>query len=132
MKEVTTATVQMEKKKGPKDQLNPDMSVEDRYYKRKEYNALSAQQKLALKLKREKRGHPGNEKNQKGKKKKSVELSKRTIKALATVIRQETEDKVEPEESDESSEEDEDAKKPTKRVRFGKNRYHPSLQRQKK
>jgi hypothetical protein len=132
IKEVTIATVQLEKKKGLKDPETPNMSVEDRYYKRKEYNALSAQQKLGLKLKREKRGHTGNEKGKKEKKKNSVELSQRMIKALATALCQETEDKVEVEESDESSEEYEEAKKPTKRVRFGKNRHHPALQRQKK
>jgi hypothetical protein len=43
------------------------------------------------------------------------------IKALATALHQETEDKFEAEESNESSEEDEEAKKPTKCVRFGKN-----------
>jgi hypothetical protein len=59
-------------------------------------------------------------------------LSQRTIKALATALREETEDKVEAEESDESSEEDEEAKKPSKRVKFGKNWHHPALQRQKK
>jgi hypothetical protein len=46
LKRLQIATVQSEKKKGPKDPGTPDMSVEDRYYKRKEYNALSAQQKL--------------------------------------------------------------------------------------
>jgi hypothetical protein len=130
MREVTIAMVQMEKKKGTKDQLNPNMTVEDRYYKCKEYNALSAQQKLALKLKCAKRGHPGNEKNQKGKKKKSVELSKQTIKAVGTALCQGTNDKDEAaEESDKSSdEEEEERKKSSKRVRFGKNREHPALQ----
>jgi hypothetical protein len=132
IKEVTIATVQLEKKKGPKDPGTPDMSVEDRYYKRKEYNALSAQQKLGLSLKRAKRGHTGNEKGKREKKKNSVQLSQRTIKALATALRQETEDKVEPEESDDSSDEEEKAKKKSKRVRFDKNRHHPALQRQKK
>jgi hypothetical protein len=48
-------------------------------------------------------------------------------------LHQETKDKVEAKESDENSKKDEEAKKPTnKRVRFGKNWYHPALKRQKK
>jgi hypothetical protein len=102
VKEVTIAMLQMEKKKG-----TPDMSVEDCYYKHKEYNALSAQQKLALKLKREKRGHPGHDKSHKGKKKSPVELSQCTIKEIATALHQETDDKGEAAEEGSESSDDE-------------------------
>ena len=66
------------------DDVQPDMSVEDRYYKQSEYSALSNAQKKGLSLKRGKRGHPSSGKGgDKGKGKRiHAELSKKTIKAV--------------------------------------------------
>ena len=52
-------------------EVKPDMSVEDRYYTKAEYEKLSPAKKLGLKRKRESRGHNGK----KPKKAKSMELS---------------------------------------------------------
>ncbi len=77
---VTIAAVNTEHEE--EGSVKPDMSVEDRYYSKQEYLKLSAPQRLALRLKRKKRG--GGQGGNKGKR---MDLSKRTIKALATALR---------------------------------------------
>ena len=72
-----------------------DLSVEDRYYKKSEYDQLTGAQKKGLKLKREKHGHKlgrkiststkgGKVRGNKGKSK--LQLSKRDISAIATTV----------------------------------------------
>jgi hypothetical protein len=115
-----------------------DMTVEDRYYNKKEYDSLSASKKLGLKLKREKRGHKGNkEKSGKGKvpgptmkQKEEMTLSDRSIKALASALRQ-PKDKEETAESSEESDEESQKEPAEKRVRFTNNRNNPALKRKK-
>ena len=66
-----------------------DMSIEDRYYNREEYAKLSNAKKLGLKRKREKRGGGPSKKrgiNTGGRSSDTFELSKRSIKALATAV----------------------------------------------
>jgi hypothetical protein len=68
-------------------QVTPDMSVEDRYYKRSEYMSLSAAQKLGLKRKRDGRGHkPGMKSKSNNGKNVKFDLSRRSIKAIATQL----------------------------------------------
>ena len=65
--------------------VQPDMSVEDRYYNHKEYAKLTSAQKLGLKAKRDKQGHKSKRKrgtSSDGK----IDLSKKTIKALASAV----------------------------------------------
>ena len=65
--------------------VQPDMSVKDRYYNRKEYAKLTSAQKLGLKAKRDKRGHKSKRKrgtSSDGK----IDPSKKTIKALASTV----------------------------------------------
>ena len=57
----------------------PDMSVEDRYYTKAEYDKLSPAKKLGLKRERDARGH-----KTKSKPNKKLDLSEASIKALAT------------------------------------------------
>ena len=96
-KEVTIAALKSTsstKGNDTKSSIQPDMTVEDTYYSRKDYAALSAAKKLGLKIKRENRGHIS-----KGKDRKSSEnpdqvdmtncpmnLTKRTIRALASAV----------------------------------------------
>lgn len=74
--------------------VEPDMTVEDQYYKPAEYASLSAAKKAGLIAKRKRRGGK-NAKAHKAKKTKSkpqrnnkaIKLTKGTIKALATAMR---------------------------------------------
>jgi hypothetical protein len=139
VKEVTIATVKSGKQKELKgDQsVTPDMSVEDCYYTQKEYHSLSAAKKLALKLKRQKQGHNGgkhgNKNESKKRKKELVDLSQRTIKAIASELRPGPQVE-ESDESDDSAEEDEELSlKPlSKKGKQISNRTHPALRRVKK
>ena len=92
---------------GGNGDVEPDMSVEDRYYKKEEYAKLSAAKKLGLKAKRKKRGHkPGKEKNGSGGGG-DITLSKRTIKALVTAMKP-------PSDTEDSDSSDEDEEIPMK------------------
>ena len=72
------------------ENLKPDMSVEDRFYKKKEYQSLSNAKKKGLKIKRQKR-KGGNADNPNHKKKKTTD---RQISALtARIAALETDDK---------------------------------------
>jgi hypothetical protein len=139
VKEVTIAAVKSGKQKELKgDQsVTPDMSVEDRYYTQKEYQSLSAAKKLALKLKRQKRGNNGgkhgNKNESKKRKKELVDLSQRTIKAIASALRPGPSEN-DSDDSDDSAEEDEELpmKPPSKKGKQTSNRTHPALRRVKK
>ena len=112
--------------------VQPDMSVEDRYYKKKEYNNLSQAKKLGLKLLREKRGHKSKKRKRGGdddRKEKGKKRSPgRTIKAVATANDYASESEAEDDETDNESEPE-----PDKRVRFkphpSENRKNPALRR---
>lgn len=70
--------------------VEPDMSVEDRYYPTPEYKRLSNAKKLGLKIKRDKREKKGGVKKR-GKKVKfsqATKLDKASVKALATAVRE--------------------------------------------
>ena len=67
------------------DDVQPNMSVEDRYYHCKEYAKLTSAQKLGLKAKRDKRGHKLKQKRGSSSDGK-IDLSKKTIKALASAV----------------------------------------------
>ncbi len=100
-------------------QVKPDMSVEDRYYKRSEYAKLSMAKKLGLKRKREARGHRSDN----GKKKKKMELSEASIKALATAMSKQVQFE------DDSDSEATDDDPPPKKPRSESNRTNRALQR---
>jgi len=65
------------------EDLKPDMSVQDRYYKKSEYQKLTRAQKKGLKLKRKERTDGYGRSN---KKQKTVTFDERTIKSLGTAI----------------------------------------------
>jgi len=113
------------------DNVDPDMSVEDRYYKPQEYASLSAAKKAGLLIKRKKRGKKGGKAPKKKgannppkpKKNQSVNLSKSTIKAIATAVHEDDDG------SDEgsSSEEEIPMNPPAKKAKLSKNRDNPAL-----
>ena len=67
------------------DNLQPDMSVEDRYYSREEYETLSPSKKKGLSIKRNNRGHKPGQKSSKTVPKKgktTYQKPKRNISAI--------------------------------------------------
>ena len=69
------------------NEKNADMTVEDRYYKKPEYDKLTTAQKMGLKLKRKQRGHqPKGKAAKKSQPSQKLDLSKRAIKALARAV----------------------------------------------
>ena len=112
-------------KRGGQHNVTPDMSMEDRYYSKKEYDALSPAKKAGLRAVREKRGHVGNKNNKSSKRPK---LSNREIKAIAAAVRKETDDANEGTDNDSSSDDDDDVPmKPAAK----NNRNNSALQRKK-
>ena len=103
--------------------IKPDMSVEDRYYKTKEYKSLSVAKKKGLQLKRKSRGqNPTNKKPKRG----TLELSKRSIAAVAAALKGKDDDASIDNNSTDSEEENENR---TKRQKLGSNRNHKALSR---
>ena len=73
------------------DDIQPNMSIEDRYYTGKEYSQLSKVKKFGLKVKCQKRGHRTGAKNRTKAKpatKTNDHASDRIIKALMKVLEQ--------------------------------------------
>lgn len=112
--DINIAAVHSDKKRGGNpvsaeeySNVKPDMSVEDRYYKREEYKSLSPAQKKGLSLKRKKRGGQGPKQS---KKKQKTDLSVRDIKTLVTT--QITKKLAEQEPDDSSSDEEVPLKDP--------------------
>lgn len=111
------------------EQVRPDMSVEDRYYNKNEYAALSAAQKKGLSLKRKDRGQPKGGKSPPNKRSKQSEkmnskkinrqIDRRLIKAL---------ERINEKDKDTSDETDSDEEIPMKK---GRNRNNKALQRKK-
>ena len=106
------------------DDIEPDMSVEDRYYKKSEYNKLSAAKKKGLALKRVKRGHkPGAKDSPKGPPHKGKRtFKKRVISAVKAYLKKDQPDDTSDDSSTSSMEVDEeipmkqhDGKQPTNR-----------------
>jgi len=88
---VTIASVQSDKQ--DYSNVQPDLSVEDRYYTKAEYMKLSPEKKAGLQEKRKRRGHrPGdktsrvNKKRRTGNNKNNNNISNRTIKALVSAL----------------------------------------------
>ena len=116
---------------------DPDISVENHYYKKSEYDQLTGLQKKGLKLKWEKRGHkPGRKdspstrggKGGGNKGKSKLQLSKRDISAIATAVAAVQQDGVA--ESSEESDEEIPIKPPaSKKAKPSSNRNNPALQR---
>lgn len=124
--------------KGGKDSsIEPDMTVEDRYYKKQEYFKLTPAQRLGLRMKRSKRGTKEPNKKRKasndgnGKQKRSrVDLSKRTISAIAAAIAAKNSPGKETSDDSDNSDEDVDMKPPASNKTT--NRNNPALQRKMK
>jgi hypothetical protein len=134
-REVTIAAVKTGKGTGKGNgkrdhpDVEPDMSVDDRYYKKSEYNKLSHAKKLGLKLKREKRGHTsgGGDNKTKSGNFNFRKLAKRDIKAIASQVAKHSNKDDEPTDSEsDSSESPEPAQKRSKK---GSNRNHKALKR---
>ena len=119
----------------------PDMSIEDRYYNNKEFKNLTPEQRAGLTLKRQQRGaEPGKRgrargKDKKGNKKGGLDISRKSIKALATTVERaikkvsfnKDEESGETEGASESS--DDDSGKATKKQKAATNRDNPALKR---
>ena len=113
-----------------------DLSLEDHYYNKSEYNQLTGAQKKGLKLKWEKCGHkPGRKdspstKGGKGggnKGKSKLQLSKRDISAIATAVAAMQQDG--DAKSSEESDEEIPIKPPaSKKVKPSSNQNNPALQ----
>lgn len=128
-----TVTIAATSEQKPQDKNNsdfasikPDMSVEDRYYKTKDYKSLSVAKKKGLQLMRKSRGqNPKNKKPQRGK----LELSKRSIAAVAAALRGKDDEASSDNNASDSDEENEGR---AKRPRTENNRNHKALTRKMK
>ena len=113
------------------DEMQPDLSIEDRYYTADEYRKLTAKQRLGLRIKREKRGHksrPG--KNKDKDKKRKLDISKRSIKAIASALQScDIQDQDEEKKKDDSETETESEEQSPKRMKEMKNRNNKALSR---
>ena len=69
-------------KTGDDENIKPDMSIEDRYYTKEEYDRLTREQRKGLALKREKRGHKPGKKDSKVPKRARKSLRKRQVSAV--------------------------------------------------
>jgi hypothetical protein len=110
------------------DSVEPDMSIEDRFYKPNEYQKLTKAQQKGLRIKRGKRR--GKEGNGKGKNKTphkaKKSFNKRVVAAVKSYLKSDSKGsnkKVQFESSDDDSSEGEDAK------RSGSNRTNKALKR---
>jgi hypothetical protein len=116
------------------DSLKPDMSVEDRYYKKNEYNKLSDAKKLGLRKKREARGQKPGEFSKKGSAK-DGKVDQRLVKAVISALKakrgKDHENDMEEAEVSDSDSEDEEVPMapPAKRQKTG-NRANRALTRQ--
>jgi hypothetical protein len=122
--------------------VKPDMSVDERYYNRQEFANLTAEQKAGLTAKREARdargggkgrGRGRNNNNNKWKnRKQAVTLSKASIAAVATAMKNASIADNEDDDDNSDSASDEEAvamKPPAKKQKILNNRNNPALQR---
>ena len=117
---------------GGNDHIQPDMSIEDRYYSKVEYRKLTPAQRKGLGIKRENRGHKHNSKG-----KQKITLSKRTIKTVAASVTSSLTDDTnttagEMSDDDDTSEDEEVPMKASKKSKSTTNCNNPALQRGKK
>lgn len=108
-----------------------DMSVEDRYYKRGEYMQLTEAQKMGLKIKREKRGGGKELGKKRPANRDKVNLSSRSIKALAQAMRDDVTESTAPVVESDSESDEEVPMKESKKAKLTTNRSNPALQRKK-
>jgi hypothetical protein len=144
-RDVTIAALRTDKNGNP---IEPDMTVEDMYYNNKEYNKLSAAQKLGLDIKREQRGHkPSRDRNRGrgggrdgsgrggrggGRGNDKIDLSSRSIKALKSLektLKSATDTATESTDNDDGSAEEENESQ-SKKQKTQSNRENPALRRQ--
>lgn len=112
-------------KKNSGSEKDADMTVKDRYYNKTEYSKLTPQQKLGLKLKREKRqGSDGKKSNQS----KKIRLHHASIKAIISAIKADSEKKDLAGESESESESDTEEAKNDR----DSNRTNKALQKKKR
>jgi hypothetical protein len=134
-RDITIAAVSTED-----DNVVPDMSVPDRYYKVDEYKKLTTAQKKGLRAKRKKRADrsAGGGRSQKGGRggggggSETMKLDKRSIKALATAMtaaakKEKKKDEDETDSTSDDSSVEEQAKK--KKSKTTTNRNNPALKR---
>jgi hypothetical protein len=134
-REITIAAVGTGGKPGPAPALKrgvtvkANMSVEDQYYTKEEYSAMSPAKKYGLKLKCSTRNATDTKKKAGSKSK--VTLSKRSIKALASELSAATTaDGAESESSSKVSKEEVPMKPPaSKKLKIKSNRHNPALRR---
>jgi hypothetical protein len=117
----------------------PDMSIEPRFYSKKEYGRLTPEQRAGLFAKRESREggrRSNNKRKKKGGKDKPVTLSKATISAVVAAMKSGTSDTADADDDNdddsESSEEVIPMKGPAKKQKIINNRTNPALQRRNK
>ena len=103
------------------DDVQPDMTTEDRYYTKDEYKKLTQAQRKVLRLKREKRGHVS------GAKRPATKISNKSIKAIASALKGCDLDEDEVDKADSGS--DSESEKPPKCMKGGKNRHNKALSR---
>jgi hypothetical protein len=120
---ISAVNVNDKKNNGKDPNIEADMSVPDRYYTLAEYKKLTAAQKMGLKIKREKRGHD----TKKGGKKRSnseINISKASIKAIASAVQQDNDT------GESSSDQDAQVEAPkAKKQHAGSNRKNKALMR---
>jgi hypothetical protein len=107
--------------------VEPDMTVEDRYYTSKEYKNLTKEKRLGLKRKREQRGHKSGSKQRGGRK--TLAIDKRTIKAIATEIANTVNITDGNNTTDDESDSENEDRRPTKVNKRERNRDNGALQR---
>ena len=94
------------------DKVQPDMTVEDRFYKRDEYAKLSIAKKKGLAILREKRGHKRGDKAQR-QKNNNRNFNKRVVKVVKRLLKDDDDDH----DNDSSSDSDDDNKPKGKTVK---------------
>ena len=108
--------------------VTPDMNVEDKYYKGKEWQALSAAKKKGVLIKRQRRGGGPSKDKSKGKDdkdKRRVKMLERKVNSLTRTIADLNVDV--PEEEDDATS-DADDEPPAKKQKKTNNRNHPDTQ----
>ena len=85
-RDANVSSLRSHKTESQSNDITPDMSVEDRYYNKKEYAALSAAKKKGLQLKRKARGHKPGEQSSKRKKTNNASPLKLTNRQIASIV----------------------------------------------
>ena len=107
--------------------VTPDMNVEDKYYKGKEWQALSAAKKKGVLIKRQRRNGGPKKNNPKGKDKRVHALERK----VDSLVRSVADLRVAPQQDDDAASDADDGP-PTKKQRKANNRDHPDLNRRRR